>query len=136
MAQGSNGLTFSFNNLEKVKKDFNLASEQAVQGVIKAGVASMLDIQTTAKKPGYVPYRTGNLKRSITSNVDVRKSGDKIQIGTVGSNLVYARIQEYGGSTGRNHKTKIIGKFYLTRAISDNIEKLRRRFQAIKLLNK
>ena len=107
---------------------------------------TMLDIQTTAKSSGYVPYQTGNLKRSITSRVELGKT----QItGKIGSNLVYAGIQEYGGTikprNGKYLKFKgnngwvsvkqvtIKGKFYMTRAIKDNMAKFKKRLGKLQI---
>lgn len=83
----------------------------------QAMTASALVIQTTSKKPGYVPYLTGNLRRSITNKVTA--GSGKISA-IFGSNLDYAAIHEFGGKTGRNGNVSIKPSRYLQRAIEDN----------------
>lgn len=95
----------------------------------KAMVSSVLDVQTTAKKPGYVPLDTGNLRRSITHD-PVKFKGNGI-VGIIGSNLDYAAIHEFGGKTGRNHSITIKPKRYLQRAIEDNEDKIKDRFKRL-----
>lgn len=92
---------------------------------------SLLGVVDLAKRPGYVPYKTGTLKKSITFALN--PNGKDI-VGYVGSNLDYAAIQEFGGDTGRNKKTHIVGKFYLTRAIKDNEEKIAKRWKALQMI--
>lgn len=58
---------------------------------------------------GLAPYKTGNLRRSIT----VTPRNPVLQV-KVGSNLKYARIQDLGGMAGRNRTAKIKGNRYLT----------------------
>jgi len=48
--------------------------------------------------------RTGRLRASIL--VDTRRTGKKV-IGEIGTNVVYARIHEFGGRAGRGRKVKI-----------------------------
>lgn len=61
------------------------------------------------------PYKTGNLKASILWDVFQNPNGNVEA--TVGSNLVYARIQEFGGYTGRGYRSFIKPKLYLTGAV-------------------
>lgn len=93
---------------------------------------SAIDVQTTAKRPGYVPVDTGTLKRSIT-HTTVKGNGEVT--GYVGSNVVYARIHELGGTTGRGHKSVITPKRYLTRAVEDNQGKIAERFKQLALIS-
>ncbi len=85
---------------------------------------SLLDVHSDAVK--LAPYKSGTLRRSLNSLVS--QNGKQLE-GAVGSNLVYARIQELGGDTGRNHKTHITGKFYLTGAVEKNKDKIAKRFK-------
>lgn len=119
-------------------KDFSNFKKNLVAGIRTAAEDTMLDIQNTAKSPGYVPYRTGTLKRSITHKTEVvnKQSGGVTSIGMIGSNLEYAAIQEFGGRTGRNKSVFIHGKMYITRAINKNIGSLKRRLAALKLIKK
>lgn len=127
-------------NIKDIGKNFTDGAKVAMQD-------TLLNIQTTAKTSGYVPYKTGNLKRSITSEMDAQ--GTKI-IGRIGSNLVYAGIQEFGGTikpkNGKYLKFKgsygwvsvkqvtIAGKFYITRAIKDNMGKFKARLEKLLLI--
>jgi len=136
------GVDVLIKGLEKV-------NENLIRGSKDAMVYTLLDMQTTAKKPGYAPYKSGTLASSITHKIN--STADKI-IGALGSNVVYARIQEYGGEikpkNGKYLKFKgrfgwvsvksvtIRPKYYLTRAIKDNLPGLKRRLIALKLINK
>lgn len=62
-----------------------------VEEFVKALERSVLVVQGLAKQ--LAPVRTGTLRRSISRRV----TGVK---GVVGSNLKYAAIQEFGGTTG------------------------------------
>ena len=63
------------------------------------------------------PYDTGTLKSAAEAPPRVEKTGKYSVEGRVGpQNVEYARIQEYGGVTGRGHKSRITGKYYMTRA--------------------
>lgn len=109
----------------------NSAKQQA--GMFKSSLKtamkqSVIDVQSTSKKAGYVPVKKGDLRRSITHEVTVM--ADSV-IGRVGSNKVYAAIQEFGGDTGRNKSVHIQGKFYLTRAVKDNEDKMKERFKKL-----
>lgn len=64
------------------------------------------------------PYDTGTLKSAAEAPPRIEKTGKYSVEGRVGpQGIAYARIQEYGGVTGRGHKTRITGKFYMTRAV-------------------
>lgn len=64
------------------------------------------------------PYDTGTLKSAAEAPPRVERTGKYSVEGRVGpQNVEYARIQEYGGVTGRGHRTRIEGKFYMTRAV-------------------
>jgi len=66
------------------------------------------------------PYDTGTLKSAAEAPPRVERTGKYSVEGRVGpQNVPYARIQEYGGVTGRGHKTRITGKFYMTRAVEE-----------------
>jgi len=62
------------------------------------------------------PYKSGTLKSSIITMI-TSKGRTRVE-GVVGpTGVPYAKIQEYGGLTGRGHRTRIQGKFYMTRAV-------------------
>jgi phage gpG-like protein len=49
---------------------------------------------------------SGRLKNSMTQSIEGRTL-------TIGTNLIYARIQQQGGVAGRGHKAKIPARPYL-----------------------
>lgn len=110
-----------------------LADSQRVVGAqLKIAVtASVLDVQSQAAINS--PYRRGVLRKSISHKVE---SSSNETVGFVGSNLEYARIQELGGQTGRNHATTIRPKRYLTRSIESNKQKISARLNKLKIVNR
>lgn len=73
--------------------------------------------------PGKILQRRDNLARSITRHSDAESA-------VVGSNLVYAAIQNCGGKAGRGRKVEIPARPYLelTREDEDAIERSFARF--------
>lgn len=119
--------------MDSFRKNF-VDARARITGQIRTIIqASVFDVMTVAKMPGYVPYKTGNLRRSINQKVEIQN--DKV-IGYVGSNVDYAAIQEFGGNTGRRHMTKINGRLYMTRSVKDNLQKIKDRFAKMKIINK
>lgn len=112
--------------LQGAPADIQLGLKQAMQ-------ASVLQVHSIAVKPGYAPFKTGTLRRSIT--FVVQESQSKVW-GAVGSNLVYAAIHEFGGFTGRNQSVYIKPRRYLGRAVDESRADIKRRFQNIKILKK
>lgn len=120
-------LTFKIEGLDKLERELQgLGSSIAdclEDGVIAGGMIIANQGVNNA------PFKTGNLKSSIVADgkkatpgdVSVTRSGKYRVEGVVGPrNCVYARIQEYGGVTGRGYKTRIQGKFYMTRAVESH----------------
>lgn len=62
----------------------------------RAMIKSVALVRTSVLRSGKVPYKTGTLRRSITTAM----TGTRVQDmrGYVGTNLPYAAIHEYGGS--------------------------------------
>lgn len=139
---------FDQSSLDATIKKLKGIPQEAMRLVVNVVKDTVLEMQTTAKQPGYAPYKSGNLRRSITHKVESQMF--KNVVGTIGSNLEYARIQEFGGEIrasgsgflkfkGRNgwaavKKVIIKPKFYLTRAVKDNKQKLISRLNAIKVI--
>jgi phage gpG-like protein len=124
-------IRYNKGQMDNFKRSLEGARKRMIKGVREIIYSSIMDVGTTAKQPGYVPYKRGHLRRSI--NWKMEPSETKV-IGYVGSNLDYAAIQEFGGQTGRNHATKITGRFYFTRSIKDNTQKIKDRFCKAKKL--
>jgi phage gpG-like protein len=72
----------------------------------------------TGPRPQYLGVVTGRLRSSITASPTI-KSGDTYTA-KIGTNVVYARIHEYGGQTGRKHATTIPARPYMRPAIEDS----------------
>lgn len=83
--------------------------ESSPQAIDKAIQTALFRIGTEVQGEAgtLAPYKTGNLRRSITSKVE-RK------LVRIGSKLVYSRIQDKGGRAGRNHSVTIKGNRYLS----------------------
>lgn len=109
-------------------EDFVRQQPRAFSKAVKTGLLRVgLEIRNRAGTKA--PYLTGTLRRSLTQNTNQdaiykHSSTGKSQKVDVGSNLAYARIQEYGGRTGRGGKggkgqrgaTRIVGRKFLTPA--------------------
>jgi len=78
--------------LSSIVRDFELGAKKGMKDLMKKIEAGVKEGFGSNDRPR---VRTGYLRRSITSNVTER--GSKI-IGTVGSNVVYAAIHEFGGT--------------------------------------
>lgn len=114
----------AIDNIEGMYSKLNDALYQAVS-------ATVMEIQTKSKE--YSPYKSGTLRRSIDKNVE--RSAQQI-IGKVGTNVVYARIQELGGTTGIKKSVVIKAKHYLTRAIQEIAPKLNDKFRKLMAIKK
>ena len=74
---------------------------------------------------GYAPVDTGNLRNSITHEVD-----DGEHCVYIGSNISYAPYQELGWySKGKHHSAANGGRGYLRPAVEDNMEKIQSIFK-------
>ena len=74
---------------------------------------------------GYAPVDTGNLRNSITHEVD-----DGEHCVYIGSNVEYAPYQESGWySGGKHHSAANGGRGYLRPAVEDNMEKIQSIFK-------
>lgn len=127
----STKITLDAGELADFSKELKKESSELITKLGVAMRASALEVQTTAKKPGYVPYDTGSLRRSITHELKIGSTGIAA---IIGSNLEYAAIHEFGGQAGRNGSVTIRPKRYIQRAIEDNDAKIRQRIkQAVSL---
>jgi phage gpG-like protein len=129
-------ITLEAPHLERLLREFPERAKKAIQISLQQ---SALIVQNAAKVNS--PYLTGNLRRSITNEVKENQA-------TIGTDVVYARIQELGGvilpktkkylrfmTRDKNWVTvgKVIippfrGKGYLRPALQDNAEKILKNF--------
>lgn len=124
-------ITYDSSKLESLIKGLDGVERLFPEQVYVALTASVLDIRNDAIKNA--PKDTGTLARSIDWKVP---RGSSSMIGYVGSNLVYAKIHEFGGQTGRNHSVTIQGKHYFERAIQANSAAAKERFRKLELLKR
>ena len=114
-------ITIDTSDIQDFAKALKKESSQLKTNLHQAMRSNALDVKTTAKRPGYVPYKTGNLRRSITHKINV---GSASISAIIGSNLDYAAIHEFGGQAGRGGNVTIKPSRYIQRAIEDNEAKL------------
>jgi HK97 gp10 family phage protein len=117
-------------NDDKLMAKLEMLNTQMKSRVIKPALrASALVVQNAGKRNA--PYLTGNLRRSITHKV-------KGNFAKIGTDVVYAAIQEFGGKAGRGKRSVIKGKPYLRPALEKNKEQIQKKFSTIlnKLLKK
>lgn len=102
------GLDEMLKNLAKIDK--GIRNDVALEAV-QEGAAII-----QARAVQNAPVLTSALRNSIRT--ESRKTGNGAEA-EIGPHVIYGRIQELGGYTGRGHKTKIVGKFYLSRAVEE-----------------
>ena len=68
-------------------------------------------------RPQYLGVRTGRLRSSITAT-PAQKEGNTY-FARIGTNVVYGRIHEYGGMTGRNHSVNMPKRPFMRPAVED-----------------
>lgn len=91
------------------------------EGTFKGLKRAILFVEGKAKQNfggvGQVGVITGTLRRSIKTNVI--KEGTRTRA-IIGSNVIYARIHEFGGQAGRGRSVRIPARPYIGPAITDN----------------
>lgn len=116
-------LKFNFelckNDLNRVKKMPDMFKDALIRGIRKAmlfaeGKSKAIFAESGPVKPNILTARTGHLRRSIRSGVDLRKTE-----GWIGTNVVYGKIHEETGAG----KAKILRPF-LAPAMKDNEDKI------------
>ena len=101
------GVEDLISNLRKINA--NIRGSVAKQAV--AAGATLIEDQARIN----APVLTGALRGSASTITRQIDGGAEAEIGF--RDIVYARIQEFGGMAGRNHSVRITGKLYLSRAI-------------------
>lgn len=99
-------------NSAKLDKAIARAPKQAIKLIQLSLDQSALKVQNKAKQ--LAPFKTGNLRRSITKQI-------LPGVAVVGTNLVYAAIQEFGGvivpRAAKMLRFKIDGKYVFARKV-------------------
>jgi phage gpG-like protein len=83
---------------EELKARFSGAGANVRDALRRAIQASVIDMEAQVKEKLSGPVlrnRTGRLRNSVTSRVDIGLAGNQI-VGTVGANTPYAAVHEYG----------------------------------------
>ena len=139
-------------DLSKLPKEFKAGAIKGVrQAMFHAERMSKRDFEKSRGGAGGLNVRSGSLRRSITSGVNIK--GNSV-VGSLGSNLIYARIHELSGTirprTGQYLRFQIEGQWktvksvfiparpFLRPAIDENISEIKNliRDSIIKEMNK
>lgn len=116
----------------KVRKNWEFAkSDQIMRRMRDAMVTVTKAVKNRTKynlNGRVLNKRTGNLRDSIRARLEKIPQGVR---GIVYTNVVYARIHEVGGITGRNYRTVIPKRPYMRRALVDRKEFIRKRFSKL-----
>ncbi len=99
---------------EALRKKLKAKAEQVEKKLPAALQAGALIVQNEAKEKA--PYKTGNLKRSIHTEIEGQGKTLKANVGT---NVVYARRQEYEN------------KPYLRPALDENKDRVAKEIQRV-----
>ena len=100
------GIDDMLKNLQKL--DDGIRNEVALEAVQEGASIIM------GKAVRNAPVLTSALRNSFRVESRITGSGAEAE---VGPHVIYGRIQELGGFTGRGHRTRIKGKFYLSNAV-------------------
>jgi len=120
------GLDIHVNGLDRVQTYLASLNGKLTQAFTRGMYSAALLVERRAKEKlsGEVLHvRTGRLWSSVTSSVSETMGGE--MEGRVGSNVVYARIHELGGVTGRHHATTIPARPYLRPSAEEQIPEIR-----------
>lgn len=133
--------------LNDLLRGLNGAPQEIKKGLKIAMDSSLMEVHGKAVEKA--PYKTGNLRRSITWK---SQSQDTRVVGAVGSNLVYARIHEFGGIVKAKgggflrfkgsegwatvKQVTIKGRHYLGQAVTSSQEAIRQRFAKIQAIKR
>lgn len=123
-------MSFTF-KLKLPRSELQKISNKSLElrlGTIKGVKQAMYFVEGEAKKnfngTNQLHVRSGHLRRSIkTGGVEDHKD---YVVGSVGSNVIYAAIHEFGGNAGRGGRTHIRPRPYIKPAFEDNKLKIER----------
>ena len=109
-------LTFEIKGLDKLEAELNKIGSSVADNMEDAVMGAGMLIANQASENA--PYKSGTLRSATAAPPRITRASKYRVEGRVGPQGVpYARIHEFGGVTGRGHKTRIQGKFYLTKAV-------------------
>ena len=112
-------LNFSVEGIDRVDAEMRSFGSSVADCLEDAVIAGGMIL--TNQGGENAPYKSGTLKSATVAPPRITRIHRFRVEGRVGPRGVpYARIQEYGGLTGRGHRTRIQGKFYMTRAVASH----------------
>lgn len=92
----------------------------------KLGLSSHAPGTKTPSTPGMPPSLiTGSLRRSVRKTRSYQSGAHEWTV-HIAPTIVYARIQELGGRTGRGHRTHLPPRPYVAPALVESAEKARK----------
>jgi HK97 gp10 family phage protein len=106
--------------IEEFKDSLEYVSGSMPNYMYKAMNESVISVQSTAREEA--PYRTGNLKRSIYT--DIIDGGIRGVVGVDANMAPYGIYQEFGTSRG------VKPKFYMRTGMEKNEDKIQKLFEA------
>ncbi|HPM61241.1 MAG TPA: HK97 gp10 family phage protein [Methanoregulaceae archaeon] len=107
-------LSIQIQGLDTLARELESLGSSIAESLEDAALAAGMIIQDQGD--ANAPFKSGTLKSSIAVWV-VSREKYKVIVAVGPRGVPYAMIQEYGGVTGRGHRTRIQGKFYMTRAV-------------------
>ena len=116
-------LTFEIAGLDRLEAELNSLGSSIGECLEDAVMAGGMVIANQGAE-NIKPYKTdasGTLASATCKPPRITRVGKYRVEGRVGPQGVpYGKIQEYGGVTGRGYRTRIQGKFYMTRAVESH----------------
>ena len=121
-------IEFNISGIDKVKKtgqNFSMAGHTVKDLIFKAAGAFAVDAHkriTEEYMSGPHPEKIQPVTNRLRSSIKFRVARSENEIGiSFGTDVPYAAIHEFGGNTGRNHKTYIRPRPYLRPGVEDAI---------------
>lgn len=117
----SDGAVIHIEGMDRIEAKFGRLREADRSAKLGAIVmAAAMTIEAAAKVKA--PIDTGSLRRSIHG--ELLMATGNVAAAEVGTDLVYAAIQEFGGAAGRGHTSIIPAHPYMRPALDENREKI------------
>lgn len=98
--------TFDKKQIDELKRKLSSSQFKEAAGIALKRIGGEMEKAAREK----APYRKGHLKGSLTTKPEYPSV-------TVGTNVDYAAIHEFGGRAGRNHSVTIVSRPYMRPAL-------------------
>ncbi len=109
------GIKELLNKLDQVTKENVITSSLDRGAALLVGWSK--DNRLSGPRPQYLGVVTERLRSSITFTPTIKEGNTYFS--KIGTNVEYAAIHEFGGATGRNHKTIMPARPFLRPALAD-----------------